>query len=159
MKHIAASLILTALCANQAVALSCLRPDVASAFQDASASDARYVILKGQFGFTPVPEKDPPEAETVEARFSGRLLTRTGFTQQVAAPVTIDLTCSGAWCATLDPNIEMIAFVEEKGADGLLFSVGPCYPFAFIEPTQEDTKRLENCAQGGACEPLPQDAG
>ena len=156
MKYFLAPLALGALFANEAVALSCLRPDVVNAFHEASDSDKRYVVLKGQFAFAPVEEKQPPAEASVDADFSGRLLTASGFTQQVTAPVTINLTCAGQWCAKLEPNLDMIAFVEETANEGLEFNVGPCYPFTFIDPSLEDVKRLENCAQGGACKPVSQ---
>jgi hypothetical protein len=156
MKYIIAPLALGTLIATDAAALSCLRPDVVNAFQEASDSDKRYVVLKGQFAFTPAGEREPPAEASLDAEFSGRLLTASGFTQQVSAPVTINLTCAGEWCAKLEPNRDLIAFVEESADDGLQFNVGPCYPFTFVDPSLDDVKRLENCAQGGACEPVSQ---
>ena len=151
MKKILLSAMLTALSVNQAVALSCLKPDVAEAFKTASASEKSYVILKGKFAFTPPEATEEPQDASVEASFSGRLLTSTGFTQQVAAPVQVNLICISAWCGRLEPDAEYIAFVENQNNEKLIFEVDPCSSFAFFEPTIEDTKRVENCAQGGAC--------
>lgn len=156
MKSFALAALVAGLTASQASALSCLRPDVAQAFLDASSADQTYVVLKGAFDFAPLPKKEKPTAETVAATFSGRLLTGTGFTQKVSAPVQIELTCSGMWCAEMEPQQEMIAFVQNLNDEKLVFEVGPCYELAFVEPSQEDVKRLENCAQGGACEPRSQ---
>ncbi|WP_298294714.1 hypothetical protein [uncultured Litoreibacter sp.] len=153
MKNIILAATLVAVSASQASALSCIRPDVATAFKDASDSDRNYVVLKGTFEFTPPAKTDKPQAETVDSQFRGRLLTGGGFTQTVSAPVEIDMTCAGEWCAQVDPNVEYIAFVENIDNERLIFEVGPCYGFAFKEPAQEAVKRLENCAQGGACEP------
>lgn len=154
MKKIFAAAALTALSVNQAAALSCLKPDVAEAYLTAAASDLSYVVLKGKFAFTPPPKTDEPQPKTVEATFGGRLLTGAGFTQQVSAPVKINLLCEASWCADLQPDTDYIAFVENRDNEELIFDVGPCYGFAFQEPSQEDTKRVENCAQGGACERL-----
>lgn len=154
MKKIILAATLVAVSASQATALSCVRPDVATAFKDASDSDRNYIILKGTFAFTPPTETAEPQAETVDSTFTGRLMTSAGFTQTVAAPVEIDMVCAGEWCASVEPNTEYIAFVENIDNEKLIFEVGPCYAFAFIDPDIETVKRLENCAQGGACEPL-----
>ncbi|MDA8746835.1 hypothetical protein N9M66_01345 [Litoreibacter sp.] len=150
MKQIILAATLVAVSASQASALSCIRPDVANAYQQASASDLTYVVLNGQFAFDPVPKSELPEPATAEATFSGRLLTSAGFTQQVAVNVTINMNCAGNWCAEVQPGLDYIAFVEQHPTR-LIFEVSPCYDLAFKEPAIEDVKRLENCAQGGAC--------
>jgi len=152
MKTLITATALTALTVTQAAALSCLKPDVAEAYQTAAESDLSYVVLKGKFAFTPPPETDEAIDQTLEANFRGRLLTNAGFTQQVSAPVAVNLRCLSVWCASIQPDTEYIAFVENQGGEKLIFDVDPCYGLAFFEPSQEDTKRVENCAQGGACE-------
>ncbi len=154
MKHLILATTLVAVSASQATALSCLKTDVAGAFQSASASDLVYVVLKGKFAFDAVPDADKlnPEPVSADATFSGRLLTSAGFTQQVSAPVEIKMNCAGSWCARIDPDTDYIAFVEQSET-ALTFNVDPCYGLAFKEPAQETIKSLENCAQGGACEP------
>ena len=154
MKTLITAAVLTALTATQATALSCLKPDVADAYQTAAESELSYVVLKGKFAFTPLPETDEAKDRTVEAAFDGRLLTAAGFTQQVSAPVEVNLRCLSAWCASIQPDTEYIAFVENHDGEKLIFDIGPCYGLAFFEPSQEDTKRVENCAQGGTCERL-----
>lgn len=153
MKHIILTTTLCALTATQAMALSCVKPDVANAFKGAMASDLNYVVLKGTFAFTPPAKTQKPQAETIEAEFSGRLLTDQGFTQQVAAPLTINLTCAGEWCADMSPNTSYVTFVENRDSK-LVLDVSPCYALTFKELPIEEIKRLENCAQGGACEGL-----
>ena len=153
MKRILLAFTLAASTANQGLALSCLKPDVANAFAEASASERSYVVLKGSFAFEPLPELDTPAVRTVEATFSGRLLTSAGFTKQVSAPLTITLECEASWCARLEPDTPYISFVENHNDEELIYNVSPCYGFTFSEPDQEQIKRLENCAQGGACLP------
>lgn len=150
MKNIILAATLVAVTASQASALSCMPPDVANAFKEASDSVLTYVVLKGKFAFTPEPKSETPEPVTVDSVFSGRLLTGAGFTQQVSANVEIDMTCLGDWCADVQPDTDYIAFVEQYETR-LVFAVSPCYGLAFKEPAIEDVKRLENCAQGGAC--------
>ncbi len=145
------------LLATQASALSCLKPDVAKAFNEASSSDLTYVIVKGSFAFTAPERVTTPEPQTLEAQFTGRLLTDAGFTQSVTAPVTLDLICSGDWCGTLEPQTDYIAFIENDNNERLVFSVDACGSLAFKQPTQEDIKRVENCAQGGQCAPAASD--
>ncbi|MEM9581770.1 MAG: hypothetical protein AAGA08_01505 [Pseudomonadota bacterium] len=154
MKKLILATTLATLSANQAIALSCVKSDVAGAFQAASASDLVYVVLKGKFAFNAVPEADKlnPEAVSTDSVFSGRLLTGAGFTQQVRVAVTLNMDCAASWCARITPDTDYIAFVEQTETE-LTFNVDPCYSFAFKEPEQEAVKRLENCAQGGACNP------
>ncbi len=156
MKQLILAATLVAVSASQASALSCIRPDVANAFKEASASDLTYVVLKGKFAFDAVPEADTlaPKPVSVDATFSGRLLTGAGFTQQVTVAAEIRMNCAGSWCARIQPDTDYIAFVEQYPTE-LKFEVGPCYGLAFREPALEDVKRLENCAQGGACEAAP----
>jgi hypothetical protein len=156
MKTLITAAVLSALTVTQATALSCLKPDVAEAYQTAATSALSYVVLKGTFAFTPPPETDEIKDKTIETKFEGRLLTSAGFTQQVSAPVEVNLRCLSQWCANIQPDTEYIAFVENDNGEKLTFDVDPCYGLAFFEPTQEDTKRVENCAQGGACERLDQ---
>lgn len=154
MKTLITAAALTALTVTQATALSCLKPDVAEAYQTAAASEVSYVVLKGKFTFTPLPKTNEAKDRTIEAEFTGRRLTGAGFTQQVSAPVDVTLRCLAEWCGSIQPDTEYIAFVENRDGEKLIFDVDPCYDLAFYEPSEEDTKRVENCAQGGVCERL-----
>ena len=152
MKHIILGTTLTLAMTTQAFALSCAVPDMADAFQNASASDKNYVVLKGTFQFKPPAPSDAPQAESFDADFAGRLLTGKGFTEQVGADVQVTLTCAGEWCADMVPNTEYVTFVENRD-NTLYLDVSPCYGFTFKDPDAEAVKRLENCARGGVCEP------
>jgi len=135
-----------------ALALSCVKPDVAEAFARASESEKNYVVLLGQFAFTP-PQKTDGESITLDSQFEGKLLTNTGFSEDIVVPSGIALNCSGPWCPEISPATDYIAFVEQSDAK-LTFVVGPCYGFAFEEPTDDTIARLEQCAAGGNCDIL-----
>lgn len=134
-----------------ALALSCVRPDIAASFNRASDSEKEYVVLLGQFDFAP-PQKIEGKTITVESQFRGKLLTRAGFSEGVEVPTEIEMTCLGPWCSEVRPGTDYIAFVEQSET-ALNFIVGPCYGFAFEEPNDDTIARLEQCAAGGTCEP------
>lgn len=144
--------------ANPAYALSCMKPDVAQAYGMASQSAKTYVVLKGVFSFEdalPPAVRENPQSLNLEAQFAGQLLTARGFTEDVAAPVEITLTCAGPWCATLNPASTHLAFVEVEGRQ-LRMTVGPCYQSLFADPANDTLKRIEQCAASGPCEPEAQ---
>jgi len=143
------------LAAGQASALSCIRPDVAAAFNYVAEADDSFVVLRGTFDFPPSQLPDPaapPLAKKIQATFKGNLLTAGGFTDEVEAPVTLALTCSGPWCGRISPNTDYIAYVLQLESE-LILDVGPCYQFAFPNPTDELVARVEQCAAGGDCTP------
>ncbi|WP_158269979.1 hypothetical protein [Litoreibacter ponti] len=146
--------------ASQAAALSCLRPDPVAAFKTVAEADQTFFIVNGQFAFDtagiPDPFKGPPQEVAVDATFRGKLLTSEGFTEDVQAPVTINLDCAGPWCARMSPNTDYMAFVLRTDT-GLIFNVDPCYSFAFPNPKADAIKAVEQCAAGGECEVKKED--
>lgn len=150
-------LALTALCVavGPAAALFCVKPDPAAAFQFAAQSDNTYVVLRGTFDFDVGKLPDPlgpPLQAVLSADFKGKLLTGDGFTDAVEVPVTIGLNCVGPWCARVSPGTDYMAFVIQKEQQ-LIFSVSPCYQFAFAKPSDDMVAVIEQCAAGGACTP------
>lgn len=140
---------------TQTVALSCARPDSVRAFKEASASDKTYFVLHGAFSFSEGDGATGNAPTSFDANFSGRLLTNAGFTQQVDFPLTVNATCAGDWCGKLEQGAKYVAFIENPDEQTFLLDVDACSSLAIRNPEPEAIKRLENCAQGGACETLP----
>lgn len=154
-KSISLALFALSIAAGPAAALSCIRPDVAAAYEYASESDKNFVILRGEFDFDPTKLPDPlgqPIEAQIVANFTGKLLTEKGFTDEIEVPITVAMTCAGPWCARMSPKIDYIAFVLQN-ENALNFPIGPCYQFAFANPTDEMVQQIEQCAAGGDCSP------
>ncbi len=145
-----------ALVSGQASALSCMRPDVARAFNWASASDQSYVALLGRFDFEATERPEPrdinnPVELSFDARFFGQALGAEGFGPVGDLDVTVVFACMGPWCGGLpDTGEETLAFVERSDA-GYVLRAGPCGAEAFVNPSAEDVARVEACMRGEGC--------
>lgn len=144
--------------AGQAVALSCVPPDVAASFQAAAQSERVYVVVHGRLSYDvallPQPiENDinnmPPETR-IPARLTGKSLAKAGFVNAFDAPVTLNIQCWGPWCGGIDPDVPVLLFVEKTGA-GFVMATEPCGQFAFHNPTPQQLKTLSFCMRGAAC--------
>ena len=150
-----AALLATAL-AGPADALSCLRPSVAQTFTEASAAEAQYVLAVGRVSLMPgetIPSTgdDPNDRRgyAVEARFDGVLASPTGFDDDAAFPLTVEVECAGAWCGAVPLAERVLAFVERRGDRNVLVE-GPC-PFWALRATPEVVAQAEACLRGEAC--------
>ena len=152
---------------ESALALSCVRPDLARTMESAKASDDLYYIFVGTFETPPQPKQDydpglgtqfpfkPPLARSVPARFDGIGLSQMPQydSQLRAMPVQINLTCAGPWCASVPtPGKPVIAFVKARQNQPPLLEIGPCpnYVFSLREPVMQSPepkqiKRLRQC--------------
>jgi len=155
MRHALLTALAVAMMPTQTSALSCERPDTVRAFKEASASDKTYFVLHGAFSFSESDSATGSAATSFDARFSGRLLTGAGFTQQVGFPLTVNATCAGDWCGKLEQGVKYVAFIENPGEQTFVLEVDACSSLAIRNPEPNAIKRLENCAQGGACKTLP----
>ena len=149
-------IVLTLLSGTQASALSCLRPDVAEAFNAAAASEDAYVVVHGRFKFTTPPSRDTgninaPREVSYIAQFDGRYLAEDGFRTAPSLPVTVTHTCTAAWCGQLTAGVQTLAYLKQT-ATGYSIDVGPCGGQAFAEPSRQDLARVEACMRGDRCE-------
>jgi len=154
-KHITLAVAALAVAAGPASALSCLPTHPVAAFNVVAEADQSFVVLHGEFNFDvkKVPDVNAPPIEvTIQTQFKGTLLTGAGFTDEVDVPVTLVLGCSGPWCARVSPKTDYLAYVLQQD-DQLIFSVDPCYAFAFSNPEDQYIKAIEQCAAGGDCTP------
>lgn len=159
MKHIAVLSAAITLIASEAVALSCLAPDVARSFERAAQAEERYLIMLGTFEFGEVPSSDTgdinnPREVSVRSEFQGQYLTENGF--QAAPPLAVEIafTCAAAWCGGMaSDGAQVLAFVEQTNA-GYTLNVGPCGGQAFREPNATQIEQVLSCMSGDICEPL-----
>lgn len=154
----ACALLLALLGAGQAAALSCLRPDLARSFNQATASEKTYVVLYGTFDFDlrKLPQVDWDRQQDVKpdnpirARFTGHSLSRQGFVPSSIKRMTLNAQCFGPWCSALAPDTPYLAFVEKIG-DRYTLAISPCGGFAFANPTQDQLDQVTTCFQGSPC--------
>ncbi|WP_120499964.1 hypothetical protein [Roseovarius sp. EL26] len=147
-----------AACAQPALSLSCLPPDVARTFKTASEVEDLYVIVHGVLSFDEkrVPKEDfdnqentPPDT-FVPATLKGRSLGLDGYSQSFDQDITLNVRCFGPWCGGARSGIEYLAFLK-KDDDGYLLELDPCGGMGFGQPTKEmlDTSAL--CMRGNIC--------
>ncbi|KAA2312899.1 hypothetical protein DL237_16360 [Pseudooceanicola sediminis] len=148
------ALALATLVAGPAQALSCLAPDVARSFDEASTSDARYMVLHGTLdrGTPSLPEQDltnpDPEVQRLPALVRGKALTEDGFSAAVQAQITMELGCTGPWCAALPENGEVLAFIELTN-NGPILRLNACGGHLFADPSPEQIALIESCQADG----------
>ena len=156
MRHLALAA-LCALAAQPALSLSCLRPDPASDFLAADASDDIWVIVEGRLAFDQarLPKRDlnDNDARDVEipAEFRGKSLSKGGFDRDFVTPIALRLTCAGPWCGGA-ANGKVIAFLKRE-ADRYVMIADPCGTRVYPDPSMAVRKTLTQCIRGETCTP------
>ena len=170
MTHISLLLLATTL-AGQAQALTCIETDVLSEFARAHASPESYVVLQGRLSFDRQHLADllasqgprlsddladgtvsPPVIGPVPARFEGRSLGARGFTQPVAAAVTLGASCSMG-CALVEPGEELLLFARPTEA-GYQVTISDCGGSIHPVPDPATVRAMSACLRDGGC-PAP----
>jgi len=142
-----------------ALALSCMRPDVARSYQNAAQAEDIYVVVRGRLTFDEgkLPKSDGtaqgPETVTIPARFDGKALSKVGFETAFARDITLEVVCFGPWCGGAKSGVPYLAFLEKRGEDYVMVA-DPCGSWAFSEPSEEQVNQVESCMAGSGCEPL-----
>jgi hypothetical protein len=141
-----------------AAALSCLRPDVRRAYQDAAKSSETYIIVLGQLAFNRlrIPKSDGTgkllQDVQLPARLIGKALTRQGFSKPFERKITLNINCHGHWCANLSPDDTHLMFLRQVG-QGYELDADPCTRFVFSNPDTETLRQARTCLAGGPCKP------
>ncbi|QFT91643.1 hypothetical protein FIU86_02235 [Roseovarius sp. THAF9] len=147
------------LAAGPVLALSCLRPDVARTYSQASEAEQAYVVVTGELRFDEarLPKNDGTNKDrrnvTIPARLEGRSLSRAGFTTPFARDITLEVRCFGPWCGGARSGVEYLVFLEKHGRN-LVMVADPCGSWAFLEPSPAQVKQVETCIGGLECVPL-----
>ena len=138
-----------------AQALSCLPHDVAATFNEANASENRFVVVIGQLDFAAelLPKTDlnnqqgTPEETRIPATLTGKTLARGEFSQDYGQSIVLNAQCFGPWCASAVPGQEVLAFVNID-RDPAEVTITPCGGNAFAKPTEEMRARVLACTRG-----------
>ncbi|MBM2575881.1 hypothetical protein JQC91_06160 [Jannaschia sp. Os4] len=150
-----ALVLLLALAAQPAHALSCLRPEPARTFAEADASPAGYRIARGTLappeGWTAPASEDPGAPDrrgyAVEATGALRFATRDGWSAPRPVRVTIEVGCVAHWCGA-PPAGEAVLFLRDAGGT-LVLDEAACPMWSF-PATPEVLAELRRCVRG-AC--------
>lgn len=144
-----------------ATALSCRPHSVEAAFQDAKASEAQFIVVRGKLDFDTrkLPKVDynnqqaTPKLTRIKAKLTGMSLSKAGFNTPYSKPVTLEVSCFGPWCSSVPQGGEVLAFVE-LGAKGNVVSTNPCGGYLFPTPTPRMIRSVTGCFAGKSCAPL-----
>lgn len=134
-------------------ALSCMRPNLAEAFNRFQASDDTYVIALGKVRPT---DKQPPYVEgrprKMAAELSGRFMGLDGFGAQTSRSMTIQTHCLAHWCGGLpaSPDQEQLMFLR-RAAGGLILDMQACPDGSLTLPTKDRIELLQSCLKQGKC--------
>ncbi len=150
---------LVCLLAQPATALSCIRPDAVRQYEQARDSEDLYTMVIGSLDAeTPiaVPKRDAqgnyPDGTKADTtvRFTGRELTRAGFTAPFDEQITVRTLCLSVWCAS-PPATDAHVFVTLKhDRQTLLLELSPC-PTNALAWNVDDEARVLNCHRFGKC--------
>lgn len=142
------------------MALSCLRPDVATTFNSLDEQPTPYVLVHGELTFDsallPVTDwikQDAIRRETdIPARLPGQSLTRQGFTAAFDKEITLSVGCVGPWRALARSQSDVLAFVGYRDGSYVL-ALDPCDFTAFFDADDATLDAVAACMRGESCMP------
>ncbi len=147
------------LLAQPASALSCLRPDIVSIFEQARDAKEGFWIVKGRITADspiaiPQPNanglhKDNAKA-TTPVQITGLGLVSNGSYRPFVQKVSLSITCVAHWCGSvkLDQEQFMAIEVTEDGPELVVDACGS----RLAPATLEGEQRLMRCLRDNVCE-------
>lgn len=149
--------LIVALGGGPALALSCMRPDVATSYVSAAQSKDAYLVVLGELRHDIPPIENDLSKETpslgVAGKFVGKSLSNAEFAQSVDLDIQMNLTCASVWCARLPAQKEQVLAFLKHTAQGYVLDLGPCDLWMFRDPTPEQVNRVLSCNNGDDCKP------
>lgn len=141
---------------SHAHALSCMRPDVATTFNQMNEVPEDVYVLRGTLAFDEslLPQgviNEERNPEPIQGFFRGRGLSLDGFTSRFESPVVVQSICYGPWCGSVGAGEELITFAKVMG-DDIVIEVDPCGSTVFYEPTPDMVDALTACIRGERCD-------
>jgi len=145
------------LAGGPALALSCMRPDVAISYQRAAEADETYVVVEGvvEFDARLLPKRDVANDNRdieIPAMITGKALTKGGFRAPFSQAITLRSECFGPWCGGAKPGVAYLVFLQRDEAGGYVMRADPCGSWVFAEPSAKQLGRVEACMAGKGCE-------
>lgn len=153
MKICAALILSVCLSASQAGALSCLRPNLAEAFNRFQASDDIYNIAVGTLRITgEIPPYLEGKPRSVPAEFSGRFMGLNGLGKPQTRALTLKTHCVAHWCGGFpnDAGTEQILFLRQSDS-GTILDINACPEGTLSPVTQNRVDLLQSCLKRGKC--------
>lgn len=152
-----AVVVLTALLAQPALALSCLSPDITRDFALAAGSDDRYILVRGDLHFdeTALPDRADRRSSRqhdsidIPGWLAGQSLTPDGFTKPFERDVILRVSCLGPWCGSTAKGPHL-AFLKQEDRDWVV-QISPCPGMTYANPTVEQGDMALACLRGEAC--------
>lgn len=137
--------------AGPAQALSCLRPDVVSLYEQARDSEDVYSIVRGRLSYPAPPRLPKPDQPTSSpAVIAGTALGADGLTIPFVSEVTLSLSCLGPWCPGAPP-VRAEAFIALRHHQGgYVLDQSACFANA-VPAAPGDEERLLACHQHNRC--------
>lgn len=152
------SVILLAI-AGPAHALSCMETTIEQQFNRAVDASERYSVVAGTLTFDSgkLPQTDwdnqtnTPPKTFIDARITGKALTKEGFTQAYSKNVTLEVQCAGPWCGGARSGIEYLAFINVDQSPPRI-TASACPGHIFAEPSAAQKGSVVACFQAGRCQ-------
>lgn len=138
--------------AQQAAALSCMRPNLARSFNFYEQSDDKFVIAVGKLTPTDkIPDYKQGVSREVAAEFKGGFLGRWGVKDQPPQTVMIKTSCLASWCGAIpERSVDVLAFIKKTPA-GLVLETGPCHGEYTENPSKKLIRTLQTCLAKSEC--------
>ena len=148
---------LMAAVASPALALSCVRPDVAATYLRAAEAEETYIVVHGtlQFNQRKLPKakgNESPPTTRIPARMTGKALTKSGFDHEFERNITLEVQCFGPWCGGAGSGETYLAFLQRTGS-GYVMVADPCASLSFQNPDPDKLSTVQQCFNGGPCKP------
>ncbi len=152
MIRLGAMCVLLSALATQAVALSCVPPDIKNTFNYLHAAPKTDVMGLGKVtAMEPVPEYIRGEDRHISAQFEGAFLRKSGQTKQQTVLLTVDITCVSVWCGNFPKTDKQMLVFLQKTDIGYQMESGPCGRHFKISPTSKDIRGLKQCLKNNGC--------
>ena len=137
---------------EQAAALSCKRPNLASSFNRFAQSDDTYRLAVGGFAYKQkIPTYKGAKPRHVKAAFTGQFLGLNGLTEIRSVPITIATTCVAHWCGGFpEEGGQNIVFLKQT-SDGMTLERPACPNGALTPYSKERLNLVQRCLRRGKC--------
>ncbi len=152
MKGFVATVFCLVTLTTQAMALTCIRPNIGLTFNSVATSEKTYIMGRGTL--TPkskIPKYQSGIERQIPAEFTGVFYGASGLTSERRVPVIVDAICYASWCGGFPKeDSEMVVFLEQS-SNGYRLESNPCDGNFKISPTPEDMEILHKCLKNGKC--------